>query len=104
MSQILLQYTFTYEKTDQKVKIICESSSDPCLGEFLAFPGFPGGSVVKSSPANARDTRDAGWIPGLGRCPGIENDNLLQYSCLKNPMDREAWWVIVYGLQKVRHD
>ena len=60
--------------------------------------------MVKISPANARDTRDAGWILGLGRCPGIENDNLLQYSCLKNPMDREAWWAIVYGLQKVRHD
>ena len=60
--------------------------------------------MVKISPANARDTRDAGWIPGLGRYPGIENDNLLQYSYLKNPMDREAWWAIAYGLQKNRHN
>ena len=31
-------------------------------------------------------------IPGLGKCPGEGNDNPLQYSCLENPMDREAWW------------
>jgi len=31
-------------------------------------------------------------IPGLGRSPGEGNGYLLQYSCLENPMDREAWW------------
>ena len=34
-------------------------------------------------------------IPGWGRSPGGGNGNLLQYSCLKNPMDRGAWWAIV---------
>ena len=51
--------------------------------------GFPGGSVVKNPPANARD---AGSIPGLGKSPGEGNGNPLQYSCLGNPMDRGAWW------------
>ena len=48
--------------------------------------------VVKSQPANARDTRDAGPIPGLGRSPGGGNGHPLQNSCLENPMDRGAWW------------
>ena len=50
--------------------------------------GFPRGSVVKNPPANAGDTRDAGWIPGSGRSPGGRNGNPLRYSCLKKPMDR----------------
>ena len=50
--------------------------------------GFPGGSVVKNPPANAGDARDAGSIPGSERSPGVGNGNLLQYSCLENPMDR----------------
>ena len=51
--------------------------------------GFPRGSVAKNSPANEGDKADAGLIPGLGRSPGRGNGNPLQYSCLKNPMDRE---------------
>ena len=43
--------------------------------------GFLGGMGVKNPPANAGDTRDAGLIPGLGRSPGVGNDNPLQYSC-----------------------
>ena len=50
--------------------------------------GFPGGSEVKASAPNAGDP---GLIPGLGRSPGEGNGNPLQYSCLENPMDREAW-------------
>ena len=46
--------------------------------------------VVKNQPANAGDVRDTGLIPGLGRSPGEGYSNLLQYSCLENPMDREA--------------
>ena len=46
--------------------------------------------VVKNLPANAGHLRGAGSIPGLGRSAGEENGNLLQYSCLENPMDREA--------------
>ena len=46
------------------------------------------GPVVKNLFANAEDARDAGLIPGSGRSPGGGNDNLLQYFCLENPMDR----------------
>ena len=52
--------------------------------------GFPRGSVVKNLPANAGDARDVGLITGLGRTPGGGNGNPLQYSCLENPMFREA--------------
>ena len=44
-------------------------------------------TTIKNPPANAGDTA---LIPGLGRSPGEGNGNLLQYSCLGNPMDREA--------------
>ena len=47
--------------------------------------------MVKNLPANARDTRDVGLIPGLGRSPGGGNGNPLQYSCLENLMDRGEW-------------
>ena len=54
----------------------------------------PGDSVVKNLPAKAGD---ADLIPGLGRrSPGERNGNPLQYSCLENPMDREALWTTVH--------
>ena len=59
--------------------------------------GFHGGSGVKNLPANARDV---GLIPEEGRSPGEGNGNLLQYSCLGNPMDRGAWWTTVHGVAK----
>ena len=49
--------------------------------------------VVKNPPAIAGDVRDVGSVPGLGRSPGGGHGNLLQYSCLRNPMDSGAWWV-----------
>ena len=49
---------------------------------------FPGSSVVKSTPPNAGDM---GLISGLERSPGEGNNNILQYSCLRNLMDRGAW-------------
>ena len=52
--------------------------------------GFPGGAVIKNLLAISGDTRDASSVPGLGRSSGIGNSNPLQYSCLGNPMDREA--------------
>ena len=58
--------------------------------------------MVKNLPANAGDTRDAGSILGLGRSPGEGNGNPLQYSCLENPMDREAWYATVPGVGKSR--
>ena len=44
--------------------------------------------------------RDAGMIPGSGRFPGVGNDNLLQYSCLGNFMDREACQATVHEVAK----
>ena len=58
-----------------------------------------GGSEVKASAWNAGDP---GSIPGLGRSPGEGNGNTLQYSCLGNLMDREAWQAIVHGIPKSR--
>ena len=57
---------------------------------------FPGGSVVKNLPANVRDAGNTGSSPGPGKFSGEGNGNPLQYSCLRNPMDRGAWWVIVH--------
>ena len=51
----------------------------------------------KESTCNAGD---AGSIPGLGKFSGEGNGSPLQYSCLKNPMDRGAWWATVHGVTK----
>ena len=59
---------------------------------------FPGGSVVKNLPANAGDAGDVDSIPGLRRSPGEEHCNPLQYSCLEEPMDREAWQAAVHSI------
>ena len=56
--------------------------------------------VIKNLPANARDTKDMGSIPELGRSPGVRNGNPFQYSCLENSMDRGVWWAIVHGATK----
>ena len=56
--------------------------------------------MVNNPPANAGDAGDAGLIPGLGRPPGEGNDSPLQYSCLRNPMDRGAWRATVHGVTK----
>ena len=53
---------------------------------------FTGGSDSKASACN---TGDPGSIPGSGRSPGEGNSNPLQYPCLENPMDGEAWWATV---------
>ena len=59
--------------------------------------GLPCGSVVKNPIANAGD---AASIPGSGWSPGKGDGNLLQYSCLRNLMDRRAWRAIVHGAKK----
>ena len=53
--------------------------------------------MLKNSPANAGDTD---LIPRSGRPSGGGNGNLLQYSCLGNPMGGGVWWVIVYAVVK----
>ena len=59
--------------------------------------GFPYSSIGKESSCNAGDL---GSIPGLGRSPGEENGNPLQYSCLENFMDRGAKWATDHGIAK----
>ena len=61
--------------------------------------GFPGGSAVKETACNAGNL---GLIPGSGRYPREGNGNLLQYSCMGNPMDRRAWRAIVHGVVNSR--
>ena len=56
--------------------------------------------VVKNQPANAEDVRDVGLIPQSRKSPGEGNDSPLQYSCLENPMDREAWRAMVRRVTK----
>ena len=56
--------------------------------------------MVKTPPANAGDIRDVGLFLVLGRSPGGEHGNPLQYSCLENPMDRGAWWATVLRVAK----
>ena len=59
--------------------------------------GWLSGSVAGGSPANAEDKSS---ILGSGRSPGEGNGIPFQYSCLGNPMDREAWWATVKGVTK----
>ena len=56
--------------------------------------------MVKNPRANAGDVRDVGFIPELERSCREGNGNLLQYSCLENPMDRGAWQATVHGVTK----
>ena len=58
----------------------------------------------KESAYNAGNAGDMSLIPGLGRSPGEENGNPLQYSCLENSMETGAWQATVHGLQRVGHD
>ena len=50
---------------------------------------------VKNLPATQET-----WVPGSGRSAGEGNGNPLQYSCLENSMDREAWWAAGNGVAK----
>ena len=63
-------------------------------------PEMPLRRAGKSPPARARDIRDTGLIPGLGRAPGGGNGNPLQYSRLENLLDRGAWWATVRRVAK----
>ena len=56
--------------------------------------------MAKNLPVNAGDTRNTGSVLGLGGSPGLGNGNLLQYSCLENSKDREAWWATVHVVTK----
>ena len=64
------------------------------------WQGFSDGSASKESACNPGDTRDVGWIPGLGRHPGGGNGNPFQCSFLENPMDRRNLLATVHGAIK----
>ena len=74
---------------------ICYQTSRNIIWFCLAWASLEG-LVVKNLPASVGDLRDVGSIPWLRRLPGGESVNLLQYSCLEDPMDRGAWWTIVH--------
>ena len=77
---------------------LCGSTNQPwqfCL--TTCDYGFPCHPVVKN-PANAGAIRDAGSIHGSERSPGVGNGNPLLYSCLRNHIDRGAWWATVHGI------
>ena len=73
------------------------ASNSPYFALFHNCGGCPGGSDGKESACNTGDTAS---IPGLERSPGERNGFPFQYSCLENPLDREAWQVTVHGVAK----
>ena len=82
----------TFSFLDKEVRVVFE-----WVSMSRNWQGLSGGSVIKYPPANSGDT---GLIPGSGRLHGEGNGNMLQYSCLENPMDRGAWWATVHGVAK----
>ena len=83
---------------NQKMNFILASK---CITlDSVAVQGFPQWLSGKESACNAGDAGDVDSIPGLGRSPGGGNGNPFQYSCLKNPMDRGAWWAIIQSVAK----
>ena len=83
-----------------ELRSLLRSQFFTCLFGFpLIRLDFPGGSDGKVSAYNVGGL---GLIPGSGRSPGEGNGNPLQYSCLKNPMNRGAWCAAVHGVVKSR--
>ena len=78
-------------------------TESPGFDHYCCCEGFPGGSVVKILLAGAGDTGDAGSVLGSGGSPKGVNGNLLQYSCLDNPMDRGNWQAAVHVATKSTH-
>ena len=70
---------------------ICISSLEVPLGLFHFFSEFPGGTVVKNTPANAGDARDMGSTIGSGRSPGEGMATKSSIFFWDNPLDRGAW-------------
>ena len=69
-------------------------------GEIHVKGCFPDGSVGKESASNAEDAGDTGSILKSGRSPGGGNGNPLQYSCLKNLIDRGIWRATAHEVTK----
>ena len=70
----------------------------------MVIPRLSGGTGVKNPPAIAEAAGGVGLIPRSGRSPGEGNGNLLQYSCLEDPMDRRACQAAVHGVTRAGHN
>ena len=81
-------------------KVVSLSYSSTILGPPLMSQLFNTLSMFVTDKETACNTEDPGSIPRSGRSPGEGHGNSLQYSCLENSMDREAWWVTVHGIAK----
>ena len=68
--------------------------------DYVIYMGLPQWLSGKESACNAGAAGDMALIPGLGKSPGGGLGNLLQYSCLENPMDRGAWRATVHRIAK----
>ena len=80
-------------------RLVLSSSGTSSFDSAHFTPGDPSGSDSKESTCNAGDMAS---VPGLGRSPGEGNGSPLQYSCLENSMDREAWQATVHKVAKSR--
>ena len=68
--------------------------------KFIPHDGLPSGTSGKEPTANAGDIRDGSLIPGAGRSSGGGHSNPLQYSCLKNPIDKGTRRATVHSIAK----
>ena len=105
---ILLRWIFNIHIIITIMIIWLPSQVNPiaCL-EYFSFLGMFIFLRVNNCPFKMfsfPNTSEPGLIPGLGRVPGEGNGNPLQYSCLRNPMDRRAWQATVHGVARVRPD
>ena len=84
--------------------LLCMDVCTICMyvSVYASIGGFPGGSVGNEFTCSMKDTVDVGSIPGSGIFPGGGHGNPLQYSCWKNPMDKEAWRAAVHRVAKSR--
>ena len=84
-----------------KVKVNVPYSSPTIIGLLLFnSKGETGLLRWLSGKESTCQAGDVSSIPGLRRYPREGNGNLLQYSCLGNPMDSGAWWTLIPGVTK----
>ena len=96
VAEISMSFLPSTSRWQQQLAVICPFELNKQMAGKCP-EGLPRRLSGKDSPANAGDR---GSAPGFDRSPGIGNGYLLQYCCLKNSMDRGAWWAIVHGIPK----
>ena len=98
------KHTFSWLFKPRGISLKRPEKGDQCCqldwATSLVAPASQLVLVVKHLPANVGDIKDAGLIPESGRSPQGGNGNPLQYLCLENLMDREAWWATVHKTAK----